>query len=326
MTLTAGPDKSGQTRVRIAPPEQLCGPFRQNCATFWLNVMFFLSRKLPWFVRSTRGFFLWWAWTFSKHFQDATVANARHLLGPDSSMAERRRLGKRIVGSFYDFISDIGRTTRLPREQLRQLIAEINGKEAYQKIRGEGKGVIIATAHMGSFELGMTAMLEVEKRIHVVFQRDGHSLFEKLRSEFRERLGIMEAAVDDGWGIWMRLREALAADEVVAIQADRAMPGQIGVKVPFLDGHALFPEGPAKLAAITGAPIVPVFVIRLADGSVRIFIEEAIRISDPSDIAIAHAIATLAQVVGRYAKQFPDQWLVVNRAWCEDMASNAGEH
>jgi len=286
--------------------------------------MFFLSRRVPLAVQWTKPIFLWWAWTFSRHLQDATIANAKHLLGSESSLAERRRLGKRVIGSFYDFISDIGRTFALSREQLISLIESIEGMEAYHALRKEGKGVIIATAHMGSFELGMSAMLDIEKRIHVVFQRDENSLFESLRSDFRKRMGIMEAAVDDGWGVWIKLRDALAADEVVAMQADRAMPGQIGVKVPLLDGHALFPEGPAKLAGITGAPIVPVFVLRLPDGRVRIFIEEAIRVHEASEVAISQAIAKLARVVGQYIQKYPEQWLVVHRAWCEDMITPAG--
>ena len=73
-----------------------------------------------------------------------------------------------------------------------------------------GGGAIIATAHMGSFELGMTAMLEVEREIHVVFQRDANPLFERLRSDFRKRVGIHEAAVDEGWAMWLGLRDALA--------------------------------------------------------------------------------------------------------------------
>ena len=304
----------------------MCGPFRQKCAYLWLSTMFFFSRCMPRAVQWTKPLFLWGAWTFSRHMQDATIANARYLLGAQSTMAQRRRLGKRVVGSFYDFINDIGRTFNLSRDQLGSLIESVQGTEAYQRVRQTHNGVIIATAHMGSFELGMAAMLSIEKHVNVVFQRDDNSLFESLRSDFRKRLGIMEAAVDDGWGVWIKLREALAADEVVAMQADRAMPGQIGVKVPLLDGYALFPEGPAKLAAITGAPIVPVFVIRLPDGRVRIYIEDAIRVPETSEVAIGDAIAKLAGVVGRYVKKYPDQWLLVHRVWCEDMpAPAAGE-
>ncbi len=312
----AAPDS---TRLRM-PPQPKGGRLRCACASFWLNGMFYGSRVAPRAVRHVKGFFLWGAWGCSRHLQEETILNAKHLLGEGSTIDQRRALGREVVGSFYDFICEIGRTTKMGREQLLAQIAEISGKERYLKMREAKKGAIIATAHMGSFEVGMAAVQVVESHINVVFQRDSFPLFERLRSEFRNRLGIKEAAVDDGWAMWMRLRDALQADEVVAIQADRVMPGQVGVKVPFLDGHSLFPEGPAKLAAITGSPIVPVFTVRQADGRVRIFIEEAIWVEEASEAAIASAIAKIAEVVGRYVQQYPEQWLVVNRAWCEDIA------
>ncbi len=98
----------------------------------------------------------------------------------------------------------------------------------------------------------------------------------KLRAKFRERLNISEAAIEEGWPLWMRLRDALMKDEVVAIQGDRVMPGQKGMKVPMLAGHILLPTGPFKLSAASESPVVPIFSIRTKDGRIKIFIEEPI--------------------------------------------------
>lgn len=310
-------------RVRILPPEERNGKIRRACAQFWLDVMFVLSRRAPWLVRGLRDGATRLAWRCSRHLREVAMLNGARILGEDATSCEKAKLGQGVLRSFYDFIHDIGRTSEMDPEELRRQIIAIEGEAAYRGVRSEGRGAIIATAHMGSFELGMTAMLEVEKRIHVVFQRDDNSHFEVLRREFRRRMGIMEAAVNDGWGMWLKLREALGRDEVVAMQADRAMPGQKGVRARFLGGHALFPEGPAKLAAITGAPIIPVFCIREAEGRVRVWIEEAIWVNGADEVAITAAIAKLAGVIGGYVKKYPEQWLVVQPAWCEDMASPA---
>jgi KDO2-lipid IV(A) lauroyltransferase len=296
---------------------------RRWAANFWLDFFYFHARYTPWVARWAKGFFLWWAWGCSRHIRTVIQTNARWLLGPEATRQDRKALAKRVLGSFYDFIYDVGRTNRMSREELKALIVSVEGQDHYDHARSLGKGAIIATAHMGSFELGMCAMLEIERGIHVVFQRDPFSNFERLRSDFRKRLGIQEAAVNDGWATWLRLRDALAANEVVAIQADRVMPGQKGVKVPFLGGHTLFPEGPAKLAAITGAPIIPIFTIRQRDGRVRVCIDEPIMVSGADPIAIQEAIAKLAATVGRYVKTYPDQWLVMHRAWCEDIEQPA---
>jgi KDO2-lipid IV(A) lauroyltransferase len=209
---------------------------------------------------------------------------------------------------------------RLPRQQWENQIAAIEGTDNWYRARQMHKGAIIATAHMGSFEIGLCAMLKVEKRIHVVFKRDIRSRFERLRRTLRERLGVIEAPVDDGLANWVRLREALLADEVVAIQADRVMPGQKGLKVPFLGGHILLPDGPARLAAITGSPILPVFTMRERDGKVRVVIEPAVTPTGMDAAAVETAVRELADVIARRVAQCPQQWLLLQKAWLEDQA------
>ena len=160
---------------------------------------------------------------------------------------------------------------------------------------------------MGSFEVAVAALLEHEKRIHVVFKRD-IGRFERIRQTLRQRLGVVEQPVDDGWGIWMRLRDALRDDDVVAIQGDRVMPGQKGRRMPFLGGHLLLPTGPVKLATASGAPIIPVFSVRTASGRVRLFIEDPIIVGDDTD----YAMEQIAAVIARYVATYPEQWLVLH--------------
>lgn len=161
----------------------------------------------------------------------------------------------------------------------------------------------------------MAALLEHEKRVHVLFRRDEMSLFEKTRSALRAQLGVCEACVDDGLEVWMNLRAALANDEVVLIQGDRVLPGQKGQRVPFLGGHMVLPTGPVKLALATGAPIIPIFSIREPTGMIRLFVEEPIQVEDE----IHEAMLRLASVIERYVHDYPDQWLVFHRPWCEDV-------
>jgi KDO2-lipid IV(A) lauroyltransferase len=142
--------------------------------------------------------------------------------------------------------------------------------------------------------------------------------FERLRNALRENLGIIEAPVDDGLANWMRLRDALFANEVVAMQADRVMPGQKGIKVPFLGGHVLLPDGPVRLAAITGSPILPVFTVQQRDGRIRVMIEPAIEVDINQPEATTGVMERLGQVIARQVARYPEQWLVLQRAWLED--------
>ncbi len=282
---------------------------RAAAAGFWLQCLFFFAQRAPWFARAAKKPFVWLAIACSRAIRTATAANgARVLLHRDI-----RRFTRGVVGSFYDFVCDVGRSLRMTRADLLARIESTEGHEKYLAARATGKGAILLTAHMGSFEVAVAALLEHERRIHVVFKRDV-GRFERIRQTLRQRLGVVEQPVDDGWTVWVRLRDALRANEVVAIQGDRVMPGQKGRRMPFLGGHMLLPTGPVKLATASGAPIVPVFSVRTPDGRIRLFIEDAIIVGDDID----EAMAQIAAVIGKYVVAYPEQWLVLHRAFWED--------
>jgi KDO2-lipid IV(A) lauroyltransferase len=315
----------------VATPMQLRAPtttptgkfvpsWREAAASFWLDALFRAAGS-PLVTRSFRPIVLGAAPKLSRSIQRSTAANAQRIFGPDLTRARQAQYTRGVVGSFYDFVCDIGQSLHLSREQLIARIESVQGKEHYTAARAMDKGVIIATAHMGSFEAGAAALLEREEtgRMHVVFKRDA-TRFEKVRSSLRQRMGVSEAAVDEGWVVWLRLREALQRGDVVMLQADRVMPGQKGATIPFLHGHLTLPTSPIKLSlASGGAPIVPIFALRLSDGRICIHIEPAITV-EASDADPNPALLAFASVLEKYVAAHPEQWLLLHPAFTEDGA------
>lgn len=296
---------------------------RRKAADFWLNSLFRLSRHNPGFPVRTKPFCFWFTWNFADLMREATLCNARRLLPPAATKTDHLVLARAIIGNFYDFICDVGRSTGQSRKQMLERIEATEGQENYFAARASRKGAIVVTAHMGSFEVGMAALRQHENNLHVVFRRDAYGRFEQTRSMLRKRLGVNEVCVDDGLGVWVRLRDALRNDEVVLVQGDRVMPGQRGRKMPFMGGHMMLPTGPAKLALASGAPIVPIFSIRRPDGAVRLFVEPPIWVA--SDDGVDKALAAFAHTLERYLRKYPDQWLMIQRAWCEDAVQSCND-
>lgn len=283
---------------------------------FWLERLFWCAEHAPFALRLFRGVAGRAALRFSKEVRNGTLANATRVLGSDTTPAERNVFARKVVGQFILFCHDVGRAMRMSVDELYGRIEQIEGHEHYDAARKQKRGAIVVTAHMGSFEVGMAALRRQDARIHVVFRRDLFGRFERMRSALRAKLGVIEAPVDDGWTIWMRLRDALLNDEVVVLQGDRVMPGQKGQRVPVLGADMMLPSGPAKLALASGAPIVPVFCVRLPSGKIRLCVEPAIDVSTPQDVD--RAMEQLAAVVGKYIRAHGEQWLMLQPAWCED--------
>ncbi|MBB6430176.1 lysophospholipid acyltransferase family protein [Algisphaera agarilytica] len=310
--------------TQASPPPAL----GQRLNDFWLSIFFGLARRTPWLLKLSRPLFVSGAWHAASSMRHAVRANLRRVLGAQASRAEVDRVGKSVVASFYDFVCEIGANHDRSFDELLSRIVEIEGKEPFLAERKNQRGAILVTAHFGNFEVGLAAMREIEERVHVVFQRDQQSRFERIRSELHRNLGIIETPIDDGMASWLALRDALQDNAVVMLQGDRVMPGQRGLDVPFFDGHLSLPIGPAKLAMMTGAPLIPVFAVRVpaeksksraADsGEVRIVLGEPIEVPDAG--AVESATLAVGRAIEQIVDEHPEQWHVLHHAFVEDAA------
>lgn len=285
--------------------------------------MFNCARQFPWFMRRAEWCCLAGSrFVFRAALRSGPRANGRWLLGPDATPAQLTRFEDRVLRNFYRFIHDVGRAGNMDRQTILEQVERVDGRQHYDAARAHKRGAIFATAHLGSFEVGMAALADLEPRVHVAFQQDVFSAFDTIRDQLHRKLNVIDAPVNRGPETWMTLRDVLARDEVVLIQADRVMPGQKGVVVPFMGGHVELPMGPIKLAAISGAPILPVFTIRLPSGKSRIVIEPAIEVR-PDERVVRPAepprpLLELAAVIEKHVRANPEQWLMLHPMWCED--------
>jgi len=289
-----------------------------------LFILFWLARRMPWTLRIIKPVAVWLAVRCSAGIRKGTCANGRRLLGPGASAKKQAAFKAAVVGNFYDFVVDVARSRSMTTAQLRSRIETIEGRQEYLAYRKAGGGAIIVTAHMGSFEVGLAALADVETHIHVVFKRDEVDGFETIRRTLRNNLGIVEAPIDDGWETWVGLRDALASNHVVVMQADRAMPGQKAQAVPMFGGHILLPLGPLKLAQISASPIIPVFTIRNPDGRCRLIAESPIRVDADAELidGVHPALLHLGAIIAKHLAAHPEQWLILTPAFMEDQTAH----
>jgi KDO2-lipid IV(A) lauroyltransferase len=105
------------------------------------------------------------------------------------------------------------------------------------------------------------------------------------------------------------------------MQGDRDVSGT-GRNLPFFGRSASFPVGPFRLAAFSGAPLLPVFVLQENDGRYRTLAEEPIRLalapgsrSQPDEGALEAALAHWVGVLSRVIRENPTQWYLFTRFW-----------
>ena len=238
--------------------------------------------------------------------------NARHLLGPDSTLAERRALAVAVLTSFSRFFVEIltaPKTYPDPEAFFARAVGRAHGEAAY----AQGKGVIGLTLHMGNAELGSMLLTRLFQPVAVVYHRDPFGLVESMRSRKRRAHALEEIHTDGAPFFGVRVLDVLRRRGFVLAAGDLGFAHERGETYPFLDGQARFLTWPARLALTSGAPIVPSFVVREADGQYAVRMEPAI---DPAEAGDVDTIMLrLIAIYERYVRAYPDQWLILHRYW-----------
>ena len=105
---------------------------------------------------------------------------------------------------------------------------------------------------------------------------------------------------------------------MVALVGDRDFTEK-GIVIDFFNKPMHFPEGPAALSLMTGASIIPGFMLRNPDDSFTLRIEKPVEFKPCGDKKkdLADLIKVYKNIIEDYIRKYPDQWYVFRRFWVE---------
>ncbi len=172
-------------------------------------------------------------------------------------------------------------------------------------------GIIFATAHTAGWEsLGTMLALDHHKPVMIVMQRERDDGARQLQDAIRKaQREVQILHVGESPLASLPLMRHLREGGVVALQIDRVPPGMAGHSVRLFGQPGAIPEGPLRLAQLTGAPIVPVFSARTGHRRYVVQVHEPIvvpRGAQPR--AIDGAAQRLADALGEFIATHPTQW------------------
>ena len=228
---------------------------------------------------------------------------------PDVAGAERRRI---VEGSFHSIARLLVALARFPRIGSRNISEWIryNGFEHFEAAMKEGKGVLFATAHLGNWELSAFAhAILCGQPMHVVVRALDNPRIDALVAGRRTMSGnrVIEKR-DYARGI---LR-ALGHNEAVGVLVDQNAGLREGIFIDFFGIQACVATGFAKLAAHSGAPIIPGFALwSEAEGRYILEFYPPIHATGDAGADTRRLHAHLESVI----RQYPDQWLWMHRRW-----------
>ncbi len=247
----------------------------------------------------------------------ASNANFAHVLGVAQGDPRVRRLALAAYRTYARYLVEL---MRLPfgADPGYAARVDLEGIEAaLERWASSGTGLILTVGHLGSNEAVAAGIADRGFPIGVVADDSSFpELFDLLK---RQR---------ETWGLtiipWRNLRElfgVLRRHEILGLLVDWGYRPD-GIPVRLFDAWTCLPSGPAVLAAKTGAPILPVTVVRVGD-RFRVAAGEPIAVGSSAPADLQRATQAVAMALEAAIASAPAQWYSFKRIWPETPEESA---
>jgi KDO2-lipid IV(A) lauroyltransferase len=227
---------------------------------------------------------------------------------PNLDRRARRRIVDGVFRSIARLLVAFARFPHMDRGNLDDWI-RYEGFEHFEQARQRGRGVLFATAHLGNWELSAFAHGWMTAPMYVVIRPLDNpkidALVERRRTLSGNRtIGKKEYA--------RGILKALHDNQAVGILVDQNASLEEGAFVDFFGVAACAGTGFAKLAARSGAAVIPGFALWVESQQKYVLrFYPAIEITGDAEADTR----TLHRQLEAVIREYPDQWLWIHRRW-----------
>jgi lauroyl/myristoyl acyltransferase len=255
--------------------------------------------------------------------RDALVDNLRAVF-PRESDGQLRRRAYRTCHTYTDDWMDFMRSLSWSREKVLERFAYEHAGRLTDAL-SLGRGAILVTGHFGNWEAGAVLMKALGVPLTVVAMPEPDPAVNWLRHRVRTSLQADTIEVRQSLDTPLQIRRRLSEGRTVAMLMDRHVERD-RVPVTMFGRRAHFMGAPALLAYLTGAPLVPIFLVREGRGRFRARPQEPILVerAGDRDEQVRQAAQRVATLLEREIEQRPNCWYQFYRYWEDDAAGTEG--
>ncbi|WP_084080621.1 lysophospholipid acyltransferase family protein [Edaphobacter aggregans] len=242
---------------------------------------------------------------------------------PEMSAGERERILREVYRNLGWLLAEFCLMPGYTAERASEFI-RYEGLENYLRARERGKGVLVLTGHLGAWELSSFYHSLMGYPMGMVIRRLDNALVDHFVNEIRCLHGNRVIHKDD---FARRLIASMRAGETVGILMDTNMTPPQGVFVPYFGVTACTASGMARVAAKTGAAVVPGFLL-WEEREQRYVLHfgdplPVVTTGDAEQDALTNT-AAFTTAIESYVRRYPEQWLWMHRRWKTRPAGEEG--
>jgi len=250
---------------------------------------------------------------FNTQERNRALAHLDLAMGDKLTPWQRERISQKVFANFGGVVGELA--TLLSRSQdyrMKRIYCSPENRAKFEKCLEKGKGVIIMTMHMGSFEL-LAAWMKVNF--------DGIGIGKKMK-EKKADLFLTHCRTKMGYEIMPQdsnLRDFLAPlkkNKILGMVPDQDLKKTAGIFVPFFGTEAWTITGPAVLSLLSGAPMLPVVLIP-ENGRYQVHTGQPIfpeRSKNKSE-DVKRLTVSWSRALEELITRFPEHWAWFHRRW-----------
>jgi len=225
-----------------------------------------------------------------------------------AGFAGRERITTGVFDSIARLVVSFARFPSITRENVGDWI-RYEGLENFERARGQGKGVLVATGHLGNWELSAFAHAYLTAPMHIVVRPIDNPGIDALVETRRELSGNRAIPKKDAARGILR---ALAAGEAVGVLIDQNTTADQGVFIDFFGVKACAGSAFVKLAHHSGAAVVPGYALWSdKEGRYVLYFEPVVAMTGDIQQDTQNVHARLEAAIRKH----PEQWLWIHRRW-----------
>ena len=234
------------------------------------------------------------------------IRNLSAAFGQSYSASTKRGLAKGVQEHFITNLMDC--FMQISDSEHARKVIDIRGVHHLESALRNGRGVIVLGAHIGNFVLVGTRLGLEGHSFHTLFRippdRRIKNVIDKFLPHYHQSvipsLPKLKAVT--------RILEALKNNDIVYILGDNLK--KVRSRHFSLDNVSPSPRGPISLALRSGAPLVPMYLVRNYQGRLNLIIEPELEIVRNGNLAknIEENTKRVVQHVEKLIRQYPDQW------------------
>jgi len=225
-----------------------------------------------------------------------------------AGFADPKPITDGVFRSVARLLASFARFPRLTPENVKEII-HYDGLENFQNALKRGRGVLVATAHLGNWELSAFTHAWMTAPMNIVVRPLDNLKIDAMVERRRSLSGNHIIQKKDAARTILR---ALAANEAVGILIDQNTALDQGVFIDFFGVKASASSAFAKIAYRSGAAVVPGFAL-WSEQEQRYILRFYPAIEMSGDVLddTQRIHGQLESVI----REYPDQWLWIHRRW-----------